>query len=125
MPILTVTPKKVVELQHDALEKLNKRCLSCYRLRNQTADTIFVYSISMDYESPDGQAMLAIAKYDNNTYAIHPADYLTDEQYEIFSFFLRDIEDGATFVVFSQKSFDAIKKYSYDKKNIKVRLCLY
>lgn len=65
--------------------------------------------------------MVAIAKYGNDTYAIHAPEYLTKEQFVVIEFVLRDIKPDDKIVVFSQESYNALGKYSYGKP-INVRL---
>lgn len=121
MPLISTTPKKQIETQYNAIANLQKKCESCKLFRGKVAASIFIYSVCSDYTTEDGPAMLAIADFGNNEYAIYAPRYLTDEQLVVFGFVLRDVNDTDQIVVFSQKSYDAVKKYSYGKPvNVKL-----
>lgn len=115
MPLISTTLKKQIETQYNAISKLQEKCESCDQFRGKVAKSIYIYEVCTDYRTSDGPAMLAIADYGDNNYAIHTPDYLTDEQLTVFEFLLRDVDNNDKLVVFSQRSYDAVKKYSYGK----------
>ena len=121
MPFISTTSKKQIETQCNAIAKLQEKCEACKVFREQTAKEIYTYSICGDYSTDDGPAMVAIAKYGDDTYAIHAPEYLTKEQYVVIEFILRDIKPDDKIVVFSLESYNALGKYSYGKP-INVRL---
>lgn len=123
MPLVSTTPKKQIENQYNAIAKLQEKCGSCKSFRGKVAKSIFIYEICTDYKTEDGPAMLAIADFDDNNYAIYAPEYLTDKQLVVFEFLLRDVDDKDKIVVFSQRSYDAVKKYSYVKPvNVKLHV---
>ena len=123
MPFTSFTTKKHIESQYDAIKKLEEKCESCKLFRDKTAESIYIFSVKGDYETDDGPAMLSIAIYPHNTYAIYAPEYLTDKQLVAFEFLLREVEPKDKIIVFSQRSYDAVKKYSYDKP-VNVELCV-
>ena len=123
MPLISTTSKKQIENQYNAIAKLQEKCESCKSFRGKVAKSIFIYEVCTDYQTSDGPAMLAIADYGNNNYAIYTPDYLTDEQLVVFEFLLRDVDKNDKLVVFSQRSYEAVKKYSYSKSvNVKLHV---
>ena len=112
-----------IELHHDAIAKLQEKCESCKLFQAQTAKETYTYSVCREYVTDEGPAMVAIAKYGEDTYAIYAPDYLTERQLVVLEFILRDIKSEDKIVVFSQKCFNALGKYSYGKQ-LNVRLCL-
>lgn len=122
MPIISHTPKKLVEAKHDAIVKLQEKCNSCKLLYKREVKDIFIYSVCRDYSTDDGPAMVAIAQYDEDTYAIYAPEYLTQEQYVVFEFLMRDVEPQDKLVVFSKESYDVIMKNNYSKKPINVQM---
>ncbi len=121
MPFILTTSKKGIEEQNQAIAKLQEKCESCKWFKGNVAQDIFIYLAYEDYTTEDGSAMLAIADFGNNDYAIYMPDYLTDEQLAVFEFLLRDVDDKDKLVVFSQRSYDAVKKYSHGKPvNVKL-----
>lgn len=123
MALISTTPKKQIETQYNAIAKLQEKCESCKLFRGKVAESVFIYSVCVDYETEDGPAMLAIADFGNNDYAIYTPDYLTDKQLIVFEFLLRDVENNDKLVVFSERSYDAVKKYSYGKPvNVKLHV---
>jgi len=121
MPLISTTSKKQIENQYNAIAKLQEKCESCKCFRGKVAKSIFIYEVCTEYQTSDGPAMLAVADYGNNNYAIYTPDYLTDEQLVVFEFLLRDVDKNDKLVVFSQRSYEAVKKYSYSK-SVNVRL---
>ena len=112
MPIVSHTPQKTIELQHNAIKALEELCSKNFP--GKIADYTFTYSICNQYVTYDGPAMIAVAQY-GNWYAIYVPEYFSEEQFKIFEYFLRDAEENDTFFVFSEKSHAAMKKYSYGK----------
>ena len=121
MPIVSTTSKKHIESAYNLIAMLQEKCESCKIFRGQTAKETYIYSVCNDYSTDDGPAMVAIAKFGDDTYAIQPPQYLTDEQFGVFEFVLRDIKPDDKIVVFSLESYNALGKYSYGKP-INVRL---
>lgn len=115
MPFISTTSKKQIETECNAISKLQEKCESCNQFRGKVAKSIFIYQVYPDYKTEDGPAMLAIADFDGYGYAIYAPDYLTDEQLVVFEFLLRDVDNNDKFVVFSQRTYDAVKKYSHGK----------
>lgn len=66
--------------------------------------------------------MVAIAAYGEHIYAIYAPEYLTQEQYVVFEFLMRDVEPQDKLVVFSKESYDAIMKNNYSKQPIDVQM---
>ncbi len=125
MPLISITPKKNVELLHNTILELQQKCESCDLLREKTVKEIFTYAVSNDYVTDDGPAMVAIASYDNNIYAIHAPEYLTDKQFVVFEFLLCNIEPQDEIIVFSQSAYIAVKKYTNGKvKPYNIYLCV-
>lgn len=123
MPLVSTTSKKQIENQYNAIAKLQEKCESCKSFRGKVAKSIFIYEVCTDYQTSDGPAMLAIADFGDNNYAIHTPDYLTDKQLVVFEFLLRDVDNKDKIVVFSKRSYDAVKKYSYGKPvNVKLHV---
>lgn len=123
MPFISRASKKHVETQYNALAKLQEKCEACKVFQGQTAKEIYTYEVCGDYSTEDGPAMVAIAKYGNDTYAIHAPEYLAKEQYVVIEFVLRDINPSEKIVVFSLETYNALGKYSYGKP-INVQLCI-
>ena len=115
MPFISRTSKKQVENQYNTIAKLQEKCEACKAFQGQTAKEIYTYEVCSDYSTDDGPAMVAIAKYGNDTYAIHAPEYLTKEQYVVIEFVLRDIQPDDKIVVFSLETYNALGKYSYGK----------
>ena len=124
MPIISYTPKKRVEAQHNAIRMLQEKCDSCNLFCNRECKEIFIYSVCGDYITDDGEAMVAIAAYGEHIYAIYAPEYLTQEQYVVFEFLMRDVEPQDKLVVFSKESYDAIMKNNYSKQPIDVQMCV-
>jgi len=112
---VSATPKKHIENQYDAILKLQEKCQSCKSLQSKVAENILIYSVRESYTTEDGPAMLAIAHLGNDEYAIYAPDYLTDEQLIVFERLMNGANDTDKFVVFSKRSYDAMKKYSYGR----------
>jgi len=112
MPIVSHTSQKTIELQHNAIKALEELCSKIFT--GKIADYIFTYSVCDQYETDDGPAMIAVAQY-GNWYAVYAPEYFSEEQFKIFEYFLQKAEENDTFFVFSEKSRDAMRKYSYGK----------
>lgn len=121
--MISTTSKKSIESQYNAITKLQEKCESCNAFRGQTAKKIWLYSICGEYSTEEGQAMLAIAEYEKNTYAIYAPEYLTEKQFVVIEFLLREVEPEDKIVVFSQETYNALGKYSYGKP-MNVQLCV-
>ena len=114
MPMLSLVSKKQLELQLNSLLELEKKCVEHKIFKETEEANFYTFSILRDYTTESGHAMLAVAN-SNNVYAIHTPEYLTEKQMAVFEFLLRDAEPHEKIIVFSQKSYDAVKKYSYGK----------
>lgn len=123
MPIISYTSKKDVERHYETISKLKEKCKACELLRGKIPVSMYIYEVCKDHVTNDGPAMLAIAPYGDSTYAIYAPEYLTDEQFVVFEFLLRDAEPNDVLIVFSKESYDAVQKYSYGKP-LNVQLCV-
>lgn len=123
MPMTGVDPKEDIEAEYNTIKELQENCESCKLFKNKTADEVFIYKIFSEYETEDGKAMVAIARY-GEIYAIHPPKYLTGEQWVVLEFFLRNLEPNDRLVVFSQETFVNLGRYSYGKQ-LNVQLCVW
>ena len=115
MPFVSTVHKDRVAMQLKEMERLQWRCEESIFLKGQVAEEIFCYFVCRDYESADGPAMLAIAKF-GDVYAMSTPSYLKDDQLVVFEFILRDIEPHETVIVFNKRDYDAAEKYAYGKK---------
>lgn len=121
MPIISWEDQKNIEVKHNAIAKLQEKCESCKLFRGKVAKDIYCYSIRGEYSTDDGPAMLVIASYDKDTYAIYAPEYLTHEQLDVFEFFLREVEPRDKLIVFSKKSYNAVKEHRCGKSvNVKL-----
>ena len=121
MPMISVVPKKVVDLQHNAIINLHEQCARFKLFDGKEPDDIYTYSVSDSYKTSDGPAMVAIAQY-GDTYVIYAPAYLSDKQFVIFSYILREMEPHEKIIVFSQKSYDAVKERSHFGQPVNVEL---
>ena len=122
MPLVSTTSQKQIEAEYNAIKKLQEKCKSCKAFRGKVAKSTFIYLVH-GYKTDDGPAMLAIANYEDNNHAIYTPAYLTEEQLVIFEFLLRDVDKNDKITVFSRRSYDAVKKYSYGKPvNVKLHV---
>lgn len=115
MPFILNSSKKHIEAKYNLLVKLEEKCKNCKLLSRRAAKDAYIYSISGDYAIEDGPAMVAIAEYDNNIYAIYAPEYLIEEQFLVIEFLVRDIELTDKIIVFQNKILEVINERSYGK----------
>lgn len=122
MALVSQTPKAVIKRQYTLLEQLEEKCSSCEVLKGQIPEMEYIYSFhNTGSGTPGERPMLAIAQYNScNTYAIYSQGKMTKGQLYAYELFLRDsvkkyAELGDQIVVFSQESYEFVKKYVSDK----------
>ena len=129
MPIVSSISKKEVEAQYDAISKLQEKCKLHGVFRGKEAKKVFIYKICVDTTwrnsyTDDGPAMAAVATFDDNgnQYAIYAPEYLNESQKnKIIAQLLRDVEKKDKIAVFSEGTYEVVKKYCYDKPvNVKL-----
>lgn len=114
MPIsLTISKKEVVN-QYEIIKMLEEKCKTCRMFVEKEADSTFIYSISNPI-APKYLAMVAISKY-GKTYAMLTPDNLNQEDLLIFESVLRSADPDEEIVVFTERDYNAVKKYLYNKK---------
>lgn len=122
MPMTLYISNKTVNQQFLLLKTLQEKINNCELLCEMTPIGMWIKELFStyyaNYSTDDGMAIMAIAEYDDNcnTYAILEPDYLTNVQFAIVEFFLRDVEQNARIIVFTQKCYDEVKKHCYGKK---------
>ena len=122
MPLVSYTSKEVIESEHDAITKLMEKCKSCDLLKGQEPNEVVTMSIP-DYVNKNGlPAMIAIAQYiPKGIMAIYEPKWLTKKQMVVLDFFVRDdVEPTDKVIVFSQRTYDAIKSYSSKPVNVQL-----
>lgn len=115
MPIIRREPKVNVEKQQEALKNLE------IRLGNKKIMEEYIFQVEGEYETDEGPAMLAFAELKNGSYAIYAPKYLSEKQLVVFEFLLREVDEKDQLLVFSQRDYEAVKKYSYGK-NVNVKI---
>lgn len=113
MPLVSTTTKKRINLYQDAFERLES--LSALLLNGNEPENEFIFELDHRYSTDDGPAMIAVAKI-ADYHALYAPEYLSEKQLVIFEFFLREADSNDHLVVFSQRDYDAVKKYLYDKE---------
>lgn len=117
------TPKELIESQYAAIEKLQEECESCKWLRGKIAEKTYIYAAEKTQVASCKPAMLAIAKYEDNTYAVYAPNNLARSQFYIFFSLLQDLNENDNVIVFSRSVYDAIKSRSRKYgKPLKVKL---
>ena len=106
--------KKKFNIYKNLFETLETRIAPLLNGKEPDDEYIFEFQDS-SYSTDDDPAMVAMA-YIGNVYAICTPDYLTDEQLAIFEEILWDVESDNHIVVFSQRDYDAVKKYLCGKE---------
>lgn len=124
MPIVGTSSSETIEAQYNTINELKQKCESCKLFNGKPADSVYVYTVLLgDYDTEDGPAMIAIARY-GDTYAILPPKYLTGDQWSVLEYWLRDyVEPGDKLVFFSQETFANLGKCSHGKP-LNVQLCV-
>lgn len=117
MPLVSTTKRETVEKQYKLLSALEAECVACRELSGEKPDLEYIYE-EYDMDKVPKTACIAVAQYNaSNTYAVYaPAD-LPESHLSIFELFLREVKEyaeaGDRIIVFSQRDYDAIIKYSY------------
>ena len=112
MPFVSTTTKKRVQVYQYAFVRLET--VIAPLLDGKEPDSEFIYELDSRYSTDDGPAMIAVARI-GDRHALYAPEYLTEKQLVIFEFFLRDADSNDHLVVFSQRDYDAVKKYLYGK----------
>ena len=129
MPIVSSISKKEIEAEYDAILKLQEKCKLHGVFRGEEAKKIFIYKICVDSTwrnsyTDDGPSMAAVATFDDigNQYAIYTPEYLNQEQKNrIIAQLLTDVDSKDRIAVFSEDTYEVVKKYCYDKPvNVKL-----
>lgn len=122
MPSIITANQKEIKLQQKAMEELMSKCEENNLFKGKPAEEVLCYYYVLGYNyTDDGAPIVAIAKFEN-VYAMRAPECLTEEQLEVFKFALQDVQPQNEIVVFSQRDYDAVMKYKYNKA-IKVTLC--
>lgn len=120
MPIVSKTSKKYVERCHDALKVLEKEMVNF--LDGKEPKDEFIYRLDSYYYTDDSpNAILAVAIVDNTHKFVYAPEHLIEEQMVIFEYFLRDANSNDHIYVFSQRDYDAVKKY-LNGKDVDIRM---
>ena len=114
MPTVTVTSKRQVNLDVLTLNKLEKLCKRCYYLKRERVQKMYVFSVLGEEGKVTKQddLMMAVAEYNNDTFAIYPAEYLDESDFHIIQYFLDFFKRIKTIIVFDQVTYNAVIKYS-------------
>jgi len=120
MPLVSVISKEEICKQHGMIGMLMIKCKSCKLFERKEAERSWIYTVSNPIH-PKYDTMVAISKYGKKYAMLTPED-LTEEEMIVFAYVLDDAEPDEEIVVFTQRDYDAVKKYLRDKKN-KVTLC--
>ena len=121
MPMITITLKERIELQYSVISRLEEKCSSCELLREKVAKQTCTYEAYRNHTNDKDTVMIAIATYEDNIYAIYVPEHFNEKQMRVFEFLLRDIEPENTVIVFTEESYNAVKKYSCGKPiNVKL-----
>ncbi len=114
MPMINYFSKEEIDQKQKTLRKLETR------LGNRKINEEYIFELTHDYETEEGTAMLAIAELNNGIYVLCTPDYLKEEQLIVFKFFLWVVEPGDSVWVFSEREYDAVKKYCNEEVNVKI-----
>ena len=112
MPFVSTTPKKRVKTYQDAFNRLESLIS---HLLGKEPEEEYIYELDSRYSTDDGPAMLAVAII-GDSHAVYAPKYLTEEQLVIFEFFLRKADSNDHLIVFSQRDYEAVKKYLRGKE---------
>ena len=123
MPIVSSISKKEIEAEYDAILKLQEKCKLHGVFRGKEVKNVWIYKICVDSlcrnsRTEDGPAMAAVATFDDNgnEYAIYTPEYLNQLQKKsIIAQLLTDVEEKDKIAVFSEDTYEVVKKYCYDK----------
>ena len=120
MPFVSIIQKEEICKQHGLIGSLMIKCKSCKFFARKEVDLTWIYAVSNPVH-PKVDTMVAISKYGKKYAMLTPED-LNEKEMIVFDFVLQEIEPEEEIVVFTQRDYDAVKKYLRDKKN-KVTLC--
>ena len=112
MPFVSTTPKKRVKTYQDAFNRLESLI---DHLLGKEPEEEYIYELDSRYSTDDGPAMIAVAII-GDSHAVYAPKYLTDKQLVIFEHFLRKADSNDHLIVFSQRDYEAVKKYLYSKE---------
>lgn len=117
MAMVSTTSKKHVDKQQEAFKILESG------LDKKKIEEEYIFELDNRYSTDAGAAMVAIAKLKDDTYALYAPEYLNEKQLVVFEFLLRNADENDHILVFSQRDYDAVKKYTYDKEvDVKILL---
>ena len=115
MPMITVTGKARIELQHNLISGLDEKCKSCELLRGKIAQRSYTYEVYRNYTNVEDTFIIAIAAYGGGIYAMYALEEVAEKKMRFLEYFLKDLEPEDVIIVFSEKIFKAVKKYSYGR----------
>ena len=118
MPFCRTALRSKIEEEYRLIQELKDKCLNIDFLQGVSPDEEYVYEVH--YMTDKELAILAVAQYNNcHTYAVNTSENVTEEELEVFEFFIKDVkkylEPDDQILVFSKKSYDAVKKYNYGR----------
>lgn len=112
MSLVSITPKKYVKIYQDAFERLESLITN---LLSKEPEEEYIYELDSRHSADGGPAMLAVAII-GDSHAVYAPKYLTEEQLVIFEHFLREADSNDHLIVFSQRDYEAVKKYLRGKE---------
>ena len=115
MPLVSIIPKEEICKQHELIGMLMIKCKSCKFFARRKAEQTWIYAVANPIH-PQYDTMVAISKY-GEKYAILAPEDLTEKELIVFDYLMNEIGHNDEIVVFSQRDYDAVKKYLRDKKN--------
>ena len=129
MPMISYYSQNELYAQMRLYERLKIAVHGCDLLDSEKLEGFHILKVLDDhirYSSDDGPAWIAFAQYDDefHTYAIYAPDYFTERQFSAVEFLLRDVEDDARIIVFSQECYDEVMEHNIGKKAWDVHLCV-
>lgn len=107
-----------IEVQYEVIKKLRQKCDECKLLRDKDLEQIWAYSMPA-FLTEAGDAMVAMAHYSDNTYAIYAPEYL-EEQCKIFEYVMKVMYPIKQLIVFQKKVYDALPLHNFKDINVKL-----
>ena len=120
MPLVSIISKEEICKQHGLIGMLMIKCKSCKFFERKEAEQSWIYAVSNPIH-PKFDTMVAISKYGKRYAMLTPED-LTEKEMIVFDYVMNEVDPDDEIIVFTQRDYNAVKKYLRDKKN-KVTLC--
>lgn len=125
MPMTITTSKETIRKSSLVLKTLERKCMCFYSDDEPQSEYVFEYLSSKNFSessSEDTIAVLGVAAYDDNRYAVFASETLSlDSRNKLFEAFAENFESGDKLIVFTRLDYEAAKE-AFKDKNVDIKL---